>query len=120
MLIQLYRVINLQIDLIEMGERVARRRHVLNMTQDNVAEVAGISNNHVSTIERGRNIPSLETLLKLCVALKTTPDYILLGVTRQDNDSLIERIDAKLPLCDKRMLSLVDKFLSCVIEENQG
>lgn len=54
----------MEINYKELGERIAKRRKVLNLTQDDVAEATGLSNNHISNIENNHSIPSIETLLK--------------------------------------------------------
>nr|MDA8221746.1 helix-turn-helix transcriptional regulator [Desulfitobacterium hafniense] len=41
----------MEINYKELGERIAKRRKVLNLTQDDVAEATGLSNNHISNIE---------------------------------------------------------------------
>ena len=51
------------------GQNIRFYRHELNLTQDQLAEKAGISKQFVCNIERGRAIPSIETLLSLCYAL---------------------------------------------------
>jgi transcriptional regulator with XRE-family HTH domain len=107
----------LEINYKELGERIAKRRKVLNLTQDNVSEATGLSNNHISNIENNHSIPSIETLLKVCEALETTPDYFLLGIVRHADDSLLSQIDQKIKLCDKKKLKLVDHFITWVIDE---
>jgi HTH-type transcriptional regulator, cell division transcriptional repressor len=107
----------LEIDYKVLGERVAKRRKVLNLTQDNVAEATGLSNNHISNIENNHSIPSIETLLRICEVLDVTPDYLLLGIFRQTNDSLLSKINQKIKLCDERKLELVDHFMTWVVDE---
>ena len=107
----------MEIDYKELGERIAKRRKVLNLTQDNVAEATGLSNNYISNIENNHSIPSIETLLKLCVVLDITPDYFLLGIFRHTNDSLLSRINQKIKLCDEKKQELVDHFITWLVDE---
>lgn len=107
----------MEINYKELGERIAKRRKVLNLTQDDVAEATGLSNNHISNIENNHSIPSIETLLKICKALDITPDYFLLGIVRQANDSLLAQINQKIKLCDEKKLELVDHFITWVVDE---
>jgi transcriptional regulator with XRE-family HTH domain len=107
----------LEIDYKELGERIAKRRKVLNLTQDDVAGATGLSNNHISNIENNHSIPSIETLIKICEALDITPDYFLLGIVRHANDSLLSQINQKIKLCDEKKLELVDHFITWVIDE---
>jgi len=107
----------LKIDYKELGERIAKRRKVLNLTQDDIAEATGLSNNHISNIENNHSIPSIETLIKICEALDITPDYFLLGIVRHTNDSLLSQINQKIKLCDEKKLELVDHFITWVVDE---
>ena len=90
---------------------------MLNLTQDNVAEATGLSNNHISNIENNHSIPSIETLVKICNALDITPDYFLLGIFRHTNDSLLSRINQKIKLCDEKKQELVDHFITWLVDE---
>lgn len=46
-------------------------------TQEDLAENANISPDTLSSIERGKNVASSLTLVKICNALNTTPNHIL-------------------------------------------
>lgn len=48
-----------------------------NMTQDKLAEAAGISKNYVAEIETGRKYPSSRIYLSLAKALAVPPYYLL-------------------------------------------
>ena len=67
-------------NLMEMGNRITTRRRHLGISQNVRAEKIGISNNHMSNIERGREKPSFDVLISLCNTLRVTPDYLLMGV----------------------------------------
>lgn len=105
----------MEIDYKELGERIAKRRKVLNLTQDDVAEATGLSNNYISNIENNHSIPSIETLVKICNALDITPDYLLLGIVRDTDDDLYSQINQKIKLCDKKKLELVDHFITWLV-----
>lgn len=62
----------LDYDLI--GKRIKKRRKQLKLTQEKVAETVDISSQHMSNIERAISIPSTEVIMRLAIALKTTPD----------------------------------------------
>ena len=67
------------LDYQQIGKNLARRRKELRLKQYEVCERAKINDKYLSCIETARSIPSLEVFLKLCTALETTPDHILLG-----------------------------------------
>jgi transcriptional regulator with XRE-family HTH domain len=107
----------MKIDYAQLGERIAKRRKVLNMTQDDVAELTGLSNNFISNIENAHSIPSIETLLKICDVLNATPDYFLLGVFGNIDDRLLSGVNGKIKLCNNQKLRLVDHFVTWLIDE---
>jgi putative transcriptional regulator len=74
------------------GIRLMQRRKELGMTQEKLAEQIGISKNHLSNIERGKNLPTVPLLFKLCDAMGETPDYYLIGKLSADGEDLVELI----------------------------
>ena len=76
----------------EIGERAAKRRNELNLTQENVAEKAGLSQQFYACIERGIKGASAETLLKLSRALNISADYLLTGAMTQEEQDYINRM----------------------------
>ncbi len=59
------------------GERVKRQRMLAQLTQEKLAQMAGISLSFLGHIERGTRKASLDTVVKLSNALKVSPNYLL-------------------------------------------
>lgn len=59
------------------GQRIIQLRKEQGMTQYDLADALGISQNQISRYERGAFNPSVETLADLARVLNTTPDYLL-------------------------------------------
>lgn len=76
---------NMQLDYHEIGQRIARRRRALNLRQAEVEEMADLGYKYLSNIERGISIPSTEVIMRLAVALDTTPDAFLVGAVQPDD-----------------------------------
>lgn len=57
---------------VQFGRRLRMLRRQRDMTQEQLAEAAGISVDMLSNIERGVNAPSFETLEKLSQALNVS------------------------------------------------
>lgn len=72
--------IPLKIDYEMIGWRANNRRQELHLTQEDVAEMTGISASFVGHIERGEKKASVATIIRLSCALGTTTDYLLLGI----------------------------------------
>ena len=77
----------MELDYTEIGRRVARRRKELRLTQSQVAEWADISDQYLSNIERAVSIPSTEVVMRLAIALDTTPDEFLVGTARREDEA---------------------------------
>lgn len=60
-----------------LGKRIRAQRKQLKMTQEELAEKAEISNSFLGHIERGTRKASLDTLVKICNALKASPNLLL-------------------------------------------
>ena len=58
----------------------------MELRQVEVCERAGINDKYLSCIERATSIPSLEVIMRLCLALDTTPDEFLTGTVRYGED----------------------------------
>lgn len=68
-------------DIFEAGKRIKKIRKSLKLTQEQLAEKAGISAHFVYEIEHGQKTMSLYTLTDIALALGTSTDYILFGRT---------------------------------------
>ncbi len=64
-------------DLIELGNRIRDRRQELRLSQEKVAEKAGISVNTVSRIEGGQSAMSIEIFIKMVQILGVDADELL-------------------------------------------
>lgn len=53
----------------KIGIKIRILRNKLNMSQEKLGELAGLSTNSISTIERGKSKPSIDTLEKIANAL---------------------------------------------------
>ena len=64
-------------DYNQLGKRVRQQRILNKLTQEQLAEKAGISCAFVGHIERGEKKASLETLVALCNVLEVSPTEML-------------------------------------------
>ena len=64
-------------ELIELGERIRKRRQEMKLSQESFAEKAGISVNTVSRIEGGQTAMSVEIFRKMIEILETDANILL-------------------------------------------
>lgn len=105
------------IDYKELGVRISNRRRKLGLKQADVNEMIGFSDKYLSHVESGKTAPSLEALIKICTALETTPDYLLLGTVRSDSDEEFIREKIKV-VTGKHRISLLSNFIDWLVEQN--
>ena len=71
-------------DYKDLGNRVRTVRRQQSLTQEQLAEKVGISASFLGHIERGTRKASLDTLVKLCNALKVSPRVLLQDSLQDD------------------------------------
>ena len=96
---------------MNLGERIRKRRQVLKITQQDLAEALGVTPQHVSLIEQDKAAPSLSLLAGLARELGTTTDYLITG----EESVLVETIAAIK--ADKRLNLKTKKALITLVEE---
>ena len=107
----------MDLDYSENGKRIARRRKELGLKQTEVCERAGINDKYLSCIERATSIPSLEVVMRLALALDTTPDEFLTGTVRYDSDQWRD-VAEMLRTMSPKQLELAQSFLFWLTEQN--
>lgn len=59
------------------GTVLRAKREKFAISQEEVAERAGVDRTYVSILERGLKSPTVETLEKICAALGTLPERVI-------------------------------------------
>ena len=103
------------IDNKQIGKRIARRRRVLDITQAELAERAGMSTTYAGNVERGAKC-SIDTLMKLCLALGVTPDYLLVGVNKDYKNDTLDEIKDLIQQCDGRKKRVIIEFIKWYVD----
>ena len=97
------------------GGKLLYFRKKSGMTQAEVAEKAGISDRTYADIERGTVNMRIETFIRICNVLCTTPDEILVFNETADEieqDKIIERLN----LCTKKERKTALEILSAYLK----
>lgn len=106
----------MELDYSEIGKRIAKRRKELGLKQIEVCERAGINDKYLSCIERASSIPSLEVVMRLALALDTTPDEFLTGSIRYESDQWRDVAELMRNMNPKQ-LELAKSFLNWLSEQ---
>ena len=98
---------------IAMGNRMAARRKELNLTQETIAELAGIAHQQYNKAENGKTCFGADTLLRVSQALRTSADYLLTGrqnARYSDIEQLLDQLtDPQIELATE-MIKCVSRF----------
>lgn len=65
------------VDYESMGKRMRYRRRIKKLSQEDVAKAVNISVSFYGNIERGKRIPSIDTLVEIANFLGTSTDFLL-------------------------------------------
>ena len=100
-----------------LGRRIKRLRTRLGLTQDALAERVQISPKYLSNIERGRENPTLDTLLRLAKSLKVELwEVFLLDTEPLDRQALRTKIGHLLEQADdEEQLRLVVRLMQAAL-----
>ena len=93
-----------ELELIEIGNRIAERRKQMGLTQEALAEIGDMTTQFVSYAEAGKRAMCPENLLKLSSALGVSADYLLTG----------EIVDKDLLILSDKMRSLTPSQLRII------
>lgn len=99
---------------MEIGTRLRERREALGLTQQALARELGVTHQHVSRIESGQAMPSLELVVRIAARFGVTTDELLTGKERAPADLAgAIRADQQLSGGAKRhLIGLVDELRS--------
>ena len=86
----------------EIGRRVRKLLEERHLTQEALAETAGVSVPYVSHIVRGIKKPSLGTLLRLSAALGVTVDTLLRGNQPAEANAFYSDVQELLDDCSQK------------------
>lgn len=106
----------MDLDYTEIGKRIAKRRKKLGLKQAEVEERADIGYKYLTSIERAISIPSTEVIMRLAIALDTTPDEFLVGTVRRNGEAWRDTAELLRDMEGKK-LELANNFLTWLREQ---
>lgn len=99
---------NNDILLKNMGKRISERRKDMKLSQEELAELAEVSPQLLSTAERGTKALRPENLLKISTALGVSVDYLLTGEIIDKDLSIISN---KLKNASSTQVRSIEKII---------
>lgn len=95
-----------------LGLRIMQRRKALGITQRELAEKIGVSDNQVSNIETGRCYPRMNNFIKICEIFGVNADYLLTGTMQQEvSADIMDLISICTPEEQRTIWKLLDSYV---------
>ncbi len=107
---------NKELDFEKIGGRIRETRIAKGLTQEYLAEYAGVNVSHISNIENNKVKVSLGALVSICNAMDVTLDYIMYSEYRKPEDALTQCVAIEVQKCDEDMKNRLLKIIK-VLED---
>ena len=95
--------------LVEIGQRLRKRRQELHLTREKMAELADIGTGYYGQLEVGTSQMSIDTLIKISQAMHLPMEYIIFGSGYESGDA--SAVTDLLTRCTPRELKLAEDVL---------
>lgn len=100
----------------QFAKRVRRLRKNAKLSLEKAAERADITANFWGDVERGKKVPSLDTIVAMAKGLSLSP-RILLSLDREEDElDLRKRIETLLDRSSPQQLELIQRVVSVLVE----
>jgi transcriptional regulator with XRE-family HTH domain len=100
----------------QFAKRVRRLRKSAKLSLEKAAERGDITANFWGDVERGKKVPSLDTIVAMARGLGVSP-RILLTLEREDDErDLRKRIETLLVNCTPQQLELIHRLVAVLVE----
>lgn len=93
-------VSRMSIDYKDIGQRIKRLRMEKGLTQERLSEIIGVGPSHMSHIESGSTVPSLEVFISILNALDCSADELLCRETNAGKPLLNSWLSEIIADCD--------------------
>lgn len=99
------------------GLRIKNARIQSKLTQEALAERIGINSKYLSGIERGKENPTLKTMLDIASALGVSPNEFFTTIEADDSVNRRVLIDELLNKADEEQIRIFHQILSAMIKK---
>lgn len=102
-------------DYYVIGQRIRKTRKAYGLSQEQLAELVGISTTHMSHIETGNTKLSLPVLVSLAEALEVSTDDLLFCGSPTERGSVLAELTQLLESCTTQQLKITVDVLRATI-----
>lgn len=106
-------------ELIDLGERIRKQRQLIRMSQEVLAEQAGVSINTISRIEGGQSAMSVEIFRRIVLALGMDANELLGAEIRKGEKAESFRLSHQIRGLEKEDQEVVHQMLGALVDALQ-
>ena len=99
-----------------LGKRIREQREKQKINQEKFAEMVGISNIHMSEIERGKKNPSMEAFIRIVNALDVPADMLLRYETKGVKPYILNDITEKMKDLTLPQLKIISELVYVALD----
>ncbi len=104
--------------LKNVGYRIQQCRIAANLTQRQLADITGISQNHISRLERGIHNPHFDMIVKIAKALNVSVDAFVEDLSADNINIFWENIKSDVDGMSQNQLSLIKETILSIKKYN--
>ena len=101
-----------------LGNQIRKKRIELRLTQEELAEILGITATHMKHLESEHRMPSVELLFRLMETLNFSLDELVFSKTAKNSEAYRES-QHLLELCSERELFIVRDILQTLLKHRE-
>lgn len=102
--------------ILAIGQRIQKYRMKQNLTQDQVAETAGISQKHLSRIEQGYHNPRFDMIIQIAEALNIPTDALARDMSDNDISIFLENIRPNVEKLNASQMEYLQKSIKLLAD----
>lgn len=101
---------------LQFAKRVRKLRKSAKLSLEKAAERGNITANFWGDVERGKKVPSLDTIIAMAKGLSLSPRILLSLDREEDERDLRKRIEALLDKSTPQQLELIHRLANVLVE----
>ena len=95
------------IDYTDIGRRIKQKRMEKGFAQEKLAELVGIGPSHMSHLESGKTVPSMDVFIELCNELECSADELLCREITKAKPMLDSWLVELVSDCDRTEIKII-------------
>lgn len=99
------------------GARIQQARNDHGLTQEQLAEMVGLTPTHISVLERGAKPPKFNTFIAIANALNVSADELLVDVLYTSSDIRSSWLSKELDMLSADQKSLVVSVVETMVQQ---